>query len=257
VGRFGGWLIDQNALGNGYASTFLVSFGLTAAGLAMLVFVREPDSPFVRAKSAVRQRVRELPAMLRGDRGFTLYFVARALGVAGRMAMPFYIVFAKSRFEISGAELGELTAVFALSQSTFQLLWGITADRTGFRATFLLALLTWVAAALLLLQTSAFSGVLVAYAGIAAGLGGFRLSAQNLVLEFGSREDIPMQIAVSNTASEAMGVVGPIAAGLLAASVSYGAVIVVAVAFKLLAVGVILWGVEEPRRRDQADGSPG
>lgn len=249
VGRFGGWLIDQNALGNGYASTFLVSFVLTAAGLCMLLFVREPDSPFVRAKAAVRQRVRELPSMLRADRGLMLYFVARAMGVAGRMAMPFYVLHAGTRMTITGTQLGELTAVFALSQSTFQLAWGTLADRTGFRATFLLALLTWIASALLLLHTAQFTGVLVAYAGIAAGLGGFMFSAQNLVLEFGAREDIPMQIAVANTASEAMGVIGPIAAGLLAASFSYGPVIVIGIGFKLVAVAVVLWGMEEPRRR--------
>lgn len=250
VGRFGGWLVDVNALGNGYASTFFVAFALTAAGLCMLLFVREPESPFVRAKAAVRQRVRELPAMLRADRPFTLYFIARAMGVAGRSAMPFYVLYAGTRMDVSGTQLGELTAVFALSQSTFQLVWGTIADRTGFRATFLMALLIWSAAALLLLQTTDFAGVLVAYAGIAAGLGGFMLSAQNLVLEFGSREDIPMQIAVANTASEAMGVVGPIAGGLLAASFSYGPVIVAAVGFKLVAVAVILWGFEEPRGRE-------
>lgn len=252
VGRFGGWLIDRNALGNGYASTFLVAFFLTATGLSMLLFVREPDSPFVRARAAVGQRVRELPAMLRRDRGFTLYFVARALAVVGRMAVPFYVLYARTRVPISGAELGELTAAFALSQSSFQLFWGVVADRTGFRATFLLALLTWMGGALLLLHSAQFAGVMVAYAAIGGGMGGFRLSAQNLALEFGSREDIPMQIAVANSTSEAMGVVGPLAAGLLAAKFSYGPVIAIAVAFQMVAVAVILWGVDEPRGRAAA-----
>jgi len=249
VGRFGGWLIDQNALGNGYASIFLLSFGLTAAGLCALLLVREPDSPTVRAKAAVRQRLRELPALLRGDRAFTFYFVARALGVAGRMAMPFYILYAGTRFEISGTQLGQLTAVFALSQSTFQLLWGVMADRTGFRATFLLSVAVWIVGAALLLQAPAFQWVLVAYAGIAAGLGGFMLSSQNLVLEFGSRENIPMHIAVANSTSEAMGVVGPIAGGLLAATFSYTPVIVMAIVCKVLALAIMLFRVDEPRRR--------
>ncbi len=249
VGRFGGWLIDQEALGNGYASTFLMAFLLTAAGLAMLTFVREPDSPTVREKSRVRQRIRELPELLRGDRAFTFYFISRALGVAGRMAMPFYILYAGTRLEISGTQLGQLTAVFAISQSTFQLIWGVIADRTGFRATFLLSVGAWIAAAVLLLTTASFAWILVAYAGIAAGLGGFMMSSQNLVLEFGQREDIPMQIAVANTTSEALGVVGPIVAGILAASASYAPVIVAAIAFKTLALAIMILGVDEPRRR--------
>jgi MFS family permease len=249
VGRFGGWLIDENVLGNGYASTFLLAFALTTAGLLMLTFVREPDSPSVRQKSRVGQRIRELPALLRGDRAFTFYFIARALGVAGRMAMPFYILYAGTRQEITGVQLGQLTAVFALSQSTFQLAWGVIADRTGFRVIFLASLGVWIAAALLLVGTESFTWILVSYAGIAAGLGGFMMSSQNLVLEFGQREDIPMQIAVANTTSEALGVVGPIVAGIAAASASYTPVILAAVAFKVLAFGIMLFGVDEPRRR--------
>ena len=60
---------------------------------------------------------------------------------------------------------------------------------------------------------------------------------------------MPKAKAVANTASEAMGVIGPIAGGLLATSVSYGPVIAIAVGFKLVAVAVIWWGVDEPRRR--------
>mgnify|MGYP006944203270 CR=1 FL=1 len=35
-----------------------------------------------------------------------------------------------------------------------------------------------------------------------AGFGGFQMSAQNLVLEFGPRSDLPMRIGVANSASE-------------------------------------------------------
>ena len=75
------------------------------------------------------------------------------------------------------------------------------------------------------------------------------MSSQNLVLEFGSRENIPMHIAVANSTSEAMGVVGPIAGGLLAATVSYTPVIVMAIVFKVLALAIMLFRVDEPRQR--------
>ena len=252
VGGMGGWLLEVNALGNGYAATFSLSFVLTMAGLSMLLVVREPESPVVREKTRARERMRDIPALLRNDRGFTFYFVARALGVAGRMAMPFYVIYAMTKVEISGAQLGLLTAAFALSQSVFQLVWGVIADRTGFRVTFLVAILTWILAALLLLQTADFVGLLVALAGLGGGLGGFMMSAQNLVLEFGSRENLPLRIAVANTTSEAVGVVGPIAAGILAASASYVPVIVLAIVCKALAFAIMWLAVDEPRRRGAA-----
>ena len=40
------WLIDRNALGNGYATTFFLTFLLTSIGLLILVrLLREPDTP--------------------------------------------------------------------------------------------------------------------------------------------------------------------------------------------------------------------
>ena len=249
VGGYGGWLVETKALGNGYAATFLLSFALTAVGLCMLLFVREPESPVVRAKTAVGQRVRELPALLRSDRAYTFYFVARALGVAGRMAVPFYYVYARTRLDLSGAQLGQLTAAFLLAHSAFALIWGLVADRSGFRTTFQLALVIWILSAVLLLRTSDFATLLVVFAALGAGMGGFMMSSQNLVLEFGARENLPMRIAVANAASEAVGVVGPIAAGLLADSVSYVPVFAIAIACKAAAFATMMLFVDEPRRR--------
>lgn len=249
VGGYGGWLVETRALGNGYAATFLLAFVLTAAGLCMLLFVREPDSPVVRAKAAVRQRVRELPALLRSDRAYTFYFVARSLGVAGRMAVPFYYVYAKTRLDLSGAQLGQLTAAFVLAHSIFALIWGAVADRRGFRAPFQLSLVIWILSAVLLLRTGDFATLLVVFAALGAGMGGFMMSSQNLVLEFGARENLPMRIAVANATSEAVGVVGPIAAGLLADSVSYVPVLAIAIACKGAALATMMFFVDEPRRR--------
>jgi MFS family permease len=249
VGGYGGWLVETRALGNGYAATFLLSFALTALGLCMLLFVREPEAPVVRAKAAVGQRVRELPALLRSDRALTFYFVARALGVAGRMAVPFYYVYARTKLDLSGAELGQLTAAFLLAHSAFALLWGLVADRRGFRTTFQLALVVWILSALLLLRTSGFATLLVVFAALGAGMGGFMMASQNLVLEFGARENLPMRIAVANTTSEAVGVAGPIAAGLLADAFSYVPVLALAIACKAAALATMFFFVDEPRRR--------
>jgi hypothetical protein len=68
VAIYAGTLVSRNALGNGYSATFLLAFGLTSVGLAMLLFVREPPTLQVREPSRVRERLRQLPALLRSDR---------------------------------------------------------------------------------------------------------------------------------------------------------------------------------------------
>jgi MFS family permease len=250
VGWAGGrYLVEANALGDGYAATFLLAFGLTTLGLGALFFMREPEPPAMRRPTQARERLRELPALLRSDRPFTFYFLARALANVGRMAVPFYVLHAGTRMEISGAALGWLTLAFVLAQTTTNLAWGWVADRGGFRRVFAASMVIWIASALLLLRVAELPGFMLAFVGLGAGLGGFVMASQNLVLEFGTREDLPMRIAVANSAAELVGAVGPVAGGLLAAAWSYPAVFGVAIAFKVAALLLVLGWVDEPRHR--------
>lgn len=249
VGVVGGRLVEGNALGNGHAATFLAAFVLTSLGLGALGFVREPASPQVRERTGVRDRLGQLPALLRRDPAFTRYFLARALATMGRMSVPFYVLYAKTKMPIAGRELGELTLAFVVAQSGGNLLWGVLADRRGFRAVFLAALALWIASAVVLMATRDYLVTVGVMVGLGAGLGGFMMSAQNLVLEFGSRENLPLRIAVANASSELVGVVGPLLAGGLATLVSYPAVFGTAIAFQLAAMGIVLRYVDEPRER--------
>jgi MFS family permease len=245
----GDLLIDRDALGNGYAATFLSSFGLTSLGLCMLLLVREPEPPEVREPSRVQDRLRELPALLRSDRAYTFYFLARALASMGRMGMPFYVIYAATRIEVTGSTLGKLSVAFVLANTTTNLVWGWIADRSGFRLVFLLSLSLWILSALLLMQSADLLALTLVFVGLGAGLGGFMMSGQNMVLEFGEREDLPMRIAVANSAQNLTGAIGPVLGGLLAAFWSYPAVFWVAIACKATAAGVMVFAVDEPRRR--------
>jgi MFS family permease len=250
VGALGGFLIDHDFLGNGYASTFLLAFLLTSLGLVMLGFMREPATPTVREPARVRERLGQLPSLLRSDPAFTRYFLARALATMGRMSVPFYVVYGGAKLGLSQGEMvGVLTPPFVVSQSVVNLLWGAIADRRGFRVVFVASLLLWILSALLLMMTNTLVDLVVVMIGLGAGLGGFMMSAQNLVLEFGSRENLPMRIAVANSASELVGAIGPLLGGILATAVSYVAVFWTAIICQLAALLMVLYFVDEPRHR--------
>jgi MFS family permease len=249
VALYAGSLVERAALGNGYSATFLLSFALTSLGLLMLLFVREPASPNVLERSNVTRRLRELPHLLRADPGFTRYFVARAFATMGRMAMPFYWLYARSQLDPSGAALGLASAGFLFAQSVGNLAWGLLADRRGFRFVFLASLSLWIGSVLVLMQTGTLAGLVCVFVGLGAGQGGFQMSAQNLVLEFGRRHDLPMRIAVANSASELVAAFGAAAGGVVAALVSYAGVFWVAICFQLAAVVMVLVWVDDPRHR--------
>ncbi len=245
----GRYLIETNALGNGYAAVFGVAFLFTALGLLMMALVREPESPEVRERAGVMDRLHDLPALVRSDREFTLHCLARGLGSMGRMAMPYYVLFAGTRIELTGTTLGILTAGFLAGQTLINLIWGVLADRRGFRIVFNASLAVWILAVLLLTQTTQLSLLTVAFVALGTGVGGFMMAAQNLVLEFGSLANLPMRIAVANSVGEFTAIVGPILGGVLVLSVSYLPLFWIAILFKCAAIAIMTRYVSEPRNR--------
>jgi MFS family permease len=244
----GAYFVQHDTLGNGYATTFLVAFLLTEIGLLMMWFIREPESPGVRERTGVTTRLRDLPPLVRADPNFAVFLLACVLGSLGRIAMPYYVLYAGERLHIGGSELGALTAAFLLSSTVLNLFWGSVADRMGFRAVFLGALGVWIAGTLALFRADTFLGVVGVFVAIGCGSGGFMMGQQNLVLEFGQREDLPLRIGAANSTTEAMGVIAPLAGGVIATEYSFGAVFAVAIAFKLAAAALVQLRLREPRR---------
>jgi len=245
----GQYLVGKNFLGNGYASTFMLSFILTSLGITALTFVREPESLSRRDKPArLRDRLADIPNILRGDQNYRRFFFARALGALGSTAVPFYILYVGKFDGLSGMTLGYFSLAFLLPQTVSNLIWGKVADRSGYRLVFLLSVGLWCLATVLLIFGSTLPVFLIAFCGLGAGLAGYQVSSQNFVLEFGEPHELPMLIAVSDTASHVMMVIGPLLGGLIATHLDYVYVFWLAIGFKVTAV-LTVWRLQEPRRR--------
>ena len=91
--------------------------------------------------------------------------------------------------------------------------------------------------------------ILMAFFGLGAAQSGFLMSSQTMVLEFGARDDIPMRLALTTTAQGAMNTIGPLAGGLIAATLGYEVLFAVSVALLAISLAVLLILVEEPRYR--------
>ncbi len=163
--------------------------------------------------------------------------------------MPYYVLFAGTRIELTGATLGILTAAFLVGQTVINLIWGVLADRRGFRIVFNASLAVWILAVLLLMRTTELSLLTLAFVALGTGGGGFMMAAQNLVLEFGSLANLPMRLAVANSVGEFTAIVGPILGGVLILSVSYLPVFWTAILFKCAAIAIMTRYVSEPRNR--------
>jgi MFS family permease len=248
VSAVGGLLLDRYGFARGNGFTFLLAFGLTSLGLGAFASVREPPGRELRSRSALRERMRDVPALLRAEPDFRRFLAARALGSLARGVLPLYVVWIGARYGISGARLGLLTIVFSLAQSASALGWGLLGDRVGYRRVLQGALLAWALGTGLLLLAPAIETAYVTYALVGAGLGGFMLSGQNLVLEFGSERDRALRIATHNSSTELVGAVGFLAAGALADLVGLESAFGASLALQAAAV-VAIARMRDPRRR--------
>jgi MFS family permease len=252
----GRYLIQRNVFGNGYGVTFLLAFVLTSLGLtALRLLMREPEPPTIRARGRILDRVREFPALFEEDPGFLHFIIAQTLATAGRVAAPFYILFAGHSMALSGKNLGLVSLAFLGADTVTNLGWGLAGDRFGFRATFAVSLVVWIAGTVLLMSAPALGAanprnlILMAFFGLGAAQSGFLMSSQTMVLEFGARDDIPMRLALTTTAQGAMNTIGPLAGGAIAATLGYQALFGVSVSLLAIALAIILLLVKEPRYR--------
>jgi MFS family permease len=243
----GEYLIGDTPTAAGYSWVFLMAFVLTSIGLLMLIAVREPEPPTVKLKQSLFSRLGDLPILLRNDPSFTRYFLARSVATMGRMAMPFYILYAGQSIGLTGQTLGLVTFAFTISGTFSNLVWGQVGDRKGFRIVFLASLFLWIVSTLLLMLVSGLAVTVLIFVGIGAAVQGFQIASNNLTLEFGDRDNLPMRIAIANTGSEIAGTIGPLFGGLLATFYGYQSVFITSILFLLIGGIVVGKYVPEPR----------
>lgn len=245
----GKYLVGTNFLGSGYGSTFMIAFILTSIGISALTFIREPKSLETRTSSSLMQRLADVPAILKEDAHYRRFLFARALAALGTAAVPFYVLYVGKFVELSGATLGYLSLAFLLAQTMSNLMWGRIADKHGYRLVFILSVGMWSVSMFGLLMVSSLPLFLLAFCGLGAGFGGYQVASQNFVLEFGrGGHDLPMLIAISDTASHLMMALGPILGGLIASRFDYAYLFWIAFLFKVFSVLLIL-SVQEPRQQ--------
>lgn len=253
----GGYFIDNEVLGDGYAALFLLAFFITTIGLGALALTKEPEAVTVRKRENMLQSFQALPGLLRENPAFARFFAVSALGSSGRMAMPFYILYAGTQMEITGVMLGVLTTIWMLTGTATNVIWGAIADRHGYRIVLVMTLGMWAFAHVELLTADDIASIMIFFVLIGTAAGGFNQARQNLVLELGSAPDIPLRVAVSNMAVNSIGTVGPLLGGAIAAVSGYSTIFVICIATQLAALVILLIMVPEPRKaaiRSLADG---
>lgn len=245
----GKYIIGTNAFGNGYSTTFVLAFVLTSAGLWVLqLLLREPEPPSIREQTPFLARLRDAPRLIAEDRHYGIFLLVQMMATSARVAAPFYVLYVAKSMHVDGAMLGLLTLAFLGADTVSNLVWGYLGDRVGFRWVLLLSIVVWIAATILLMTVHAPAAIFLAFAGLGASQAGYMMSTMTIILEFGSRDDLPMRIALSTTAEGVTATLGPLIGGQIADALGYDTVFSISISL-LVAALLLLLMMRDPRER--------
>ncbi|MXO89888.1 MFS transporter [Pontixanthobacter aquaemixtae] len=245
----GNYLIADEWLGNGYATTFLFAFILTSAGLVVLkTMIREPAAPVSRPQLPMLERIKQFPELLQ-DRDFAWFLVVQCFSTMARVGAPFWTVYAGMQLGLDGALIGGLSFLFLGSDTISNVLWGPMGDRWGFKLIYVLSLISSIAGVGLLLVGETELPVYAAFVLLGIGGSGWMLASTTMVLEFGQTEDTPMRLAFVTTLEGAIAAAGPIVAGILIAAQGFVPLFAIVLSALIAALLLLLFKVREPRNR--------
>lgn len=243
-----GWLLATLPFPNNFAACFLAASGAHVFSLGFLALCREPASETVKHHAGLRDYFKKLPAVLRRDRNYQVFLIARSVMNLGMMASGFYILFGSEHYQLSGAMVGGLTAVLVGSQAVMNPLLGIVGDRHGHKLVLVLSSFLTGAACLVALLAPFQEALWAVFFIYGAAVAGDSVSGFSIIVEFCPPEDRPTYIGLTNTLLAPIRSLAPILGGWLAAQMGYSPLFIAAAGFSMLgAVMLALW-LREPRK---------
>lgn len=242
-----GLVLDQIAYPLNFASLFLIAAIFMAISWVGLSLNREPESPIIKEHIPLRHYLSLLPAILRNNHNYRHFLISYSLNRLGMMAVGFFVVFGNERFNLSGADVGALTAVLISSQAVMQLVLGWVGDRFGHKINLTISAFAMALAALFAINSSDLASLVPAFILLGTAIASDNISKFNIVLEFAPPEDQPTYIGLTNTFIAPITFVGPILAGWIASSYDFYSMFAVAIISAIIGGLLLLIWVKEPR----------
>ncbi len=245
-----GYLIANYLFPANYALTFFAGFFFFAVAMLLLALTREPVAWRTNKKETFQEKIRNMPAIFRKDPNFFRFCYTRAVGAGFcQMSLPFYIIFAKQRLPLldAGFLIAYLGIVLNVSRSVGNLLWGLLAQRQGYKAPLELSFTVFAAAAVLAIVSNSFPLFVLVFIINGLATSGLMMSTNNILMEFGQIQNRTTYIGISSAISGLVGGFAPLVGGMLSDYFSYQVLFVATAAISLLSTLAMRRFVIDPR----------
>ncbi|BAY78040.1 major facilitator transporter [Nostoc linckia NIES-25] len=242
-----GLLLKQIAQPFNFALCFLCASLAMALSWFFMSRTREPISNSLSPIESKREFWDSLSAILRRDRNFRYFTIARLISQLALMPLPFYTLYAIHQYGMGEESVGFITALLMLTQTISGLVLGWMGDRWGNK-------LALEAGCIACAISSALAGLApninwFYLVFIGAGIGAIALQniAAIMTLEFGNKHQRPAYIGLGNTLVAPATIIAPILGGWIADNINYQTTFWVAAVGGLLTALLLHLEVRDPR----------
>jgi MFS family permease len=232
---------------------FALCFGLAFAGMAVsMLFFGLTREPLDNEKIIPEYQPSPWSGgieILRRDKNFAAFVVIRLLSQFATMGFAFYIVYGLRRFGMSDLTAGFLTAALMITQTVANAVMGWLGDRFGHRAMLIIGSLAVVLSSLMAWGAPSLTWMYPVF--ILSGLANvaYWTIGMAITVEFGSEENRPTYIGLSNTLVAPFSIIAPLIGGWIAQIAGFRATFMVSAVGGLVIAVLLFWLVHDPRPR--------
>ena len=253
----GGGLLAERALAR---YSFPLNFALCflGAGICMAISyfalwaIREPPREQVAPTMTVREYMDRLPVLLRADRDFTAFLLARTFTVLGSMAVAFIAVYATEQRGLPESLAGRFTSWMLGTQVITTPFWGMIGDRRGHKAALQFGLVCNALSTVLALIVTTPAGFYVVFALLGASSGILFTTTLNMVVEFATPTERVTYIGLHGTLIAPATLLAPLIGGWVAQFTGFPPLFITATVCSLVAFVILTFFTRDPRHRQTA-----
>lgn len=243
-----GFLLDRTSFPVNFAACFLMAAIFLGFSLLALGLTREVDDHDKVISSETNAFWHTSALILRRDRNFDTFLLARILSLFGSMAFSFYVVYALRRFDMNMVTAGFMTATLAISSTLANALMGWAGDRLGHRSMLIAGALSLTFSALAAWAAPDLSWFYLVF--FLAGLANASIwtIGMAMTVEFGSEAERPVYIGLSNTLTAPATILSPLLGGLLAEAAGFQVTFLASAACGLVTLIVLVLFFSDPNK---------
>jgi MFS family permease len=247
-----GYLLARVDYSVNYAVCFLLTFAFLGFSFISLAIAREPHDAAKIIQQEKHAFWREALEILRRDRNFDTFLIVRVISLFATMAFSFYILYVLREFNISTITAGYLTAALTIASTAANAIMGWTGDRLGHKSMLVVGALALTLSAFLAWAAPSFGWfyLVVALAGFANAA--IWTVSMTMTVAFGTDEQRPIYIGLSNTLTAPATIFAPIIGGWIADAAGFHATFITSAALGAVTVLILLVFMRDPHPVQQA-----